>query len=260
MQCEPERGGRRPPSPQLALPVGLDDEATLDNFLPRDALAVPAAAARAAPTAEPLSFLHGAAESGKSHLLQALCHAHPRAVYLPLASRWLRRGGRPVAGPRAGAAAGPRRRAGDCRFAPAGKRRCSTSCNRARASGLLRAVGAGRRPPGIWASSCRISAPGWPAASPGRCRPASDTEKAGDTALSGAAPGPETLRMRWPLPDRPRQPLPRDLLACLDRLDAASLQLQRPLTMPLVKQRDGLVAAAPPAFRSGSAGAGPCCS
>lgn len=69
--------------PQLALQVSLDDENTWDNFYRRDALDALLTAVQS-PNSEPLSFLHGPAGSGKTHILQALCHATEGAVYLPL--------------------------------------------------------------------------------------------------------------------------------------------------------------------------------
>ncbi|MEM1403299.1 MAG: DnaA regulatory inactivator Hda [Pseudomonadota bacterium] len=69
--------------PQLALQMSLDDENTWDNFYARGALEALLKAVQS-PNAEPLSFLHGPAGSGKTHVLQALCHATEGAVYLPL--------------------------------------------------------------------------------------------------------------------------------------------------------------------------------
>jgi DnaA family protein len=229
---EPERGPATA-SPQLALRVGLDDQATLDNFLRRDALASLLAALEQAPTAEPLSFLHGAAESGKSHLLQALCHAHPGAMYLPLGS---------LAGAEAGAVLQ------DLESAPllaldevqaiAGSASWEEAlfhlCNRARASGCALWV-AGRRPAGdlgIVLPDLRSRLAGgvtW------ALPPCSDTEKA---AILRFRAGRRGLKLsdaviRF-LIARDSRAL-GDLLATLDRLDRASLQLQRPLTVPLVK-------------------------
>jgi len=73
---------------QLLLPVRLNDEATFDNFLvaPRNALAVDGLRGVLAPGAECFCYLHGPVGSGRSHLLQALCHqaAATGACYLPL--------------------------------------------------------------------------------------------------------------------------------------------------------------------------------
>ncbi|MEO1079614.1 MAG: DnaA regulatory inactivator Hda [Pseudomonadota bacterium] len=71
-------------SPQLTLALGLDDDTTLENYFRRKGLGALHAAAVSG-TKEPLSFVHGGAEGGKTHLLQALCHPRPGAVYLPLA-------------------------------------------------------------------------------------------------------------------------------------------------------------------------------
>jgi DnaA family protein len=72
---------------QLALPVHLRDDATMDNFLPvaGSEAAVAALGDLLAGRGERVILLHGASGSGKSHLLQACCHsAGERALYLPL--------------------------------------------------------------------------------------------------------------------------------------------------------------------------------
>jgi DnaA family protein len=73
---------------QLALPVHLRDDATLDNFLFGERLGALRALldAQTGADGEPSIFLHGPAGSGRSHLLQAACHALPsgQALYLPL--------------------------------------------------------------------------------------------------------------------------------------------------------------------------------
>ena len=72
-------------SRQLALGIGLRDDATFDNFLP-DANEHVLAALRQPEQAS--LYLWGNAGTGKSHLLQAVCHAaaerRQRAAYLPL--------------------------------------------------------------------------------------------------------------------------------------------------------------------------------
>lgn len=73
---------------QLALPVHLRDDATLENFLFSEALG-PLRIALEGQTGmagEPALYLHGPPGSGRSHLLQAACHAQPDgdALYLPL--------------------------------------------------------------------------------------------------------------------------------------------------------------------------------
>lgn len=72
-------------SQQLPLRIGLRDSATFDNFLPAsNAQALHALQQQS----EPFIYLWGSEGSGKSHLLQAACHAVTEAggsaVYLPL--------------------------------------------------------------------------------------------------------------------------------------------------------------------------------
>lgn len=75
------------PHQQLILPVNLRDDATLDNFLPRPGMETLLRALRQLDDGgEALLYLHGGQGSGKSHLLQACCHrAAGSALYLPLA-------------------------------------------------------------------------------------------------------------------------------------------------------------------------------
>lgn len=73
---------------QLPLAVQLRDDATFDNFYPADnALAVNQVQYQLA-NVEPYIFICGAQGSGRSHLLQASCHAADQqglaSVYLPL--------------------------------------------------------------------------------------------------------------------------------------------------------------------------------
>ncbi|MCZ6829497.1 MAG: DnaA regulatory inactivator Hda, partial [Gammaproteobacteria bacterium] len=75
-------------SAQLPLAVHLRDEATLDNFLFPEAL-LPlrtSLESQHEPEGEPGIYLHGGHGSGRSHLLQAACHAQAggEALYLPL--------------------------------------------------------------------------------------------------------------------------------------------------------------------------------
>jgi DnaA family protein len=75
-------------SAQLPLPVHLRDDATLENFLFPDSL-LPLRTtieSQQQPEGEPGIYLHGALGSGRSHLLQAACHARKggEALYLPL--------------------------------------------------------------------------------------------------------------------------------------------------------------------------------
>ena len=73
---------------QLSLPVQLRDDATLENFLalPRVEPLLRALREQSTPVGEAIIYIHGPAGAGKSHLLQASCHAAGAdAIYLPLA-------------------------------------------------------------------------------------------------------------------------------------------------------------------------------
>ena len=83
-----ESGERLTRQDQLALNVHLRDEATLENFLPLQGMEPLLALLQAQREAdgEPAIFLHAGRDSGKTHLLQAACHAvGSGALYLPLA-------------------------------------------------------------------------------------------------------------------------------------------------------------------------------
>lgn len=74
---------------QLPLGIGLPDSAVFGTFHPgRNASVAAAARTTALGTGEPVLYLYGAQGSGKTHLLQAACHAaHEsgrRAALLPL--------------------------------------------------------------------------------------------------------------------------------------------------------------------------------
>lgn len=231
--------GQATASPQLALPVGLEDEATLENFLTRPELAAVRAAAAVDPLRgdadEALIYLHGAAEGGKSHLLQAVCHRRPGAVYLPLdalgdevdATRLL--DGLEAAS--LVALDGLDAVAADAAW----EEGLFHLINRAR-SAACPLWFAARRPPGALALAL----------------PDLQSRLAGGVVYALPAPDEEAklaiLRFRarrrgLELPDAVAKYLTSrgsrslaDLLAGLERLDAASLQLKRPLTIPLVRE------------------------
>ena len=75
---------------QLPLPITLRDDATLENFLFDEALGALRVALQrqVTPAGEPSLYVYGSAGSGRSHLLQAACHAMPlgESLYLPLAA------------------------------------------------------------------------------------------------------------------------------------------------------------------------------
>lgn len=229
----PESLHSRGQSPQLPLQIGLQDDSTFDNFLARDAVA-PLLDSMTRPRSEPLQFLHGAAGEGKSHLLQALCHATQGAVYLPLSALL---------------------------DSPANEVLQDLESSALLALDELEVI-AGRSD---WEEAlfhlinrARVAqCPLWIAAR----RPANDlgvqladlsSRLAGGVtwAIAAASDGDkqEILQFRAQrrgllLPEPVAQYLCSresralsDLMGALDRLDRASLQLQRPLTVPLVRE------------------------
>ncbi|SDN90299.1 DnaA regulatory inactivator Hda [Vreelandella arcis] len=76
---------------QLPLGIGLRDDATFDNYYPGEANAalLDRLQQQWAPAGDDFIYLWGPPGSGRSHLLQAACHAasdrDKRALYLPLA-------------------------------------------------------------------------------------------------------------------------------------------------------------------------------
>ncbi len=72
---------------QLPLSVTLRDDATFGNFLPLagNALALRALQGLSAAGDYSVIYLAGPRGSGRSHLLQAVCHEQADAIYLPLA-------------------------------------------------------------------------------------------------------------------------------------------------------------------------------
>ena len=77
---------------QLPLHIGLRDSATFNNFYPADNAQVLAQLQQCVSAeGERFIFIHGAIGAGKSHLLQAACHAVSEqgnsVVYLPLSQR-----------------------------------------------------------------------------------------------------------------------------------------------------------------------------
>ncbi|OOV87752.1 DnaA regulatory inactivator Hda [Oceanospirillum linum] len=74
---------------QLSLSIGLRDDATFANFFPGDNIyLLEALCSLLESGGETFQYIYGPQDSGKSHLLQALCHQADalgfRSVYLPL--------------------------------------------------------------------------------------------------------------------------------------------------------------------------------
>jgi DnaA family protein len=71
---------------QLPLSISLRDDATFDNFLilRGNGLTLQALQQIDVDGAYSLAYLCGPGASGRSHLLQAVCHQHSQSVYLPL--------------------------------------------------------------------------------------------------------------------------------------------------------------------------------
>lgn len=220
-------------SPQLPLSVCLDDSATLANFYEWRGVAAAYRSARSELDGDAPTLLHGDTQSGKSHLLQALCHRTSGAVYLPL-------GALGDAAPDAvleGLEASTAVAIDDLHCVtgrPDWEEYLFHLLNRARARGTP-VWFASRKPPALSAelpdlSSRLASGLVWPLQSPG------DDEKRAILRFRAARRGltlPDAVA-RYLLA-RETRTLPV-LLATLDRLDVASLSLKRPLTIPLVRE------------------------
>lgn len=227
---------------QLALPVRLADEATLANFASRAALEplLHALKGGAAGDFEPLSFLHGPADGGKSHLLQALCHRRDGAVYLPLCAVHEL----PPAPLLAGLERAPLLAFDDLDCAagrPDWEEALFGLINRARPA-CCALWFAARQPPAtlpVQRADLRSRLGGgltWAVPAP------SDEEKIALLILRAGQRGlklPESVAVY--LCRRGSRAL-GDLLACLDRLDEASLRRQRPITLSLAQEVLGLSA------------------
>ncbi|WP_439106960.1 DnaA regulatory inactivator Hda [Congregibacter sp.] len=220
-------------SPQLPLQIGLQDEATFDNFYRRAYLGS-MLDSMTRPTAEPLQFIHGGVGEGKSHLLQALCHAIPGALYLPLGELQSIPPSDLLQNLESAALL-----ALDDLDVIAGQPEWEEALfhliNRARAANCP-----------LWIAARR------PATDLGICLPDLSSRLAGGVTWGVAsatdAEKQSILQFRaqrrgLSLPEPVAQYLCSresrslsDLMSALDRLDRASLQLQRPLTVPLVRE------------------------
>lgn len=222
------------PAVQLPLGIRLDDSATFGNFYPGENTTL---LSMLRENHEPFIYFWGVAGSGKSHLLQASCHASARAgepvIYLPLA------GDEPLTpeifeGIEAAAVI-----CIDDVQAIAGQRHWEEAMfhlyNRIRDNSARLRVSAGASPAAAgmtlpdlasrlaWGMTFQLHA-------------LNDTQKIAALQLRARSRGIE-------LPDEVAQYLikqvPRDmhsLFAVLERLDEVSLQQQRRLTIPFVKE------------------------
>lgn len=219
---------------QLPLGVRLLDRAVFDSFVAgSSATALAAARALAAGQGAPLLYLHGLEGAGKSHLLQALCAQVPGAAYLPLAE--LR-----TLGPEAlaGLAHQPLVAVDDPQ-AIAGaadwERALFTLYNECTAAGARLAVAAP-----VPAVDLPLTLPDLRsrlAAMPHfALRPLDEAQQRDALRARAAARGLQ-------LPEETLQYLQRrfardmaSLHALFERLDLASLEAQRPLTVPFIRQ------------------------
>lgn len=219
---------------QLPLGVRLPDRAVFETFVPGSSPAALAAAhALAAGDGTPLLYLHGVEGAGKSHLLQAVCAVVPGAAYLPLPQ--LQALGPEVLTGLAGQAL----LAVDDADAIAGiaewERALFTLYNECQTTGTRLAVAA-RQP----AADLPLQLPDLRsrlAAMPHfALRLLDETQQREALRAHATARGLQ-------LPDETVQYLQRrfardmaSLKALLERLDAASLEAQRPLTVPFIRQ------------------------
>lgn len=219
---------------QLPLGVRLLDRAVFDTFLAASNVeALAAARLMAQAGGAPLLYLHGAEGAGKSHLLQAICAAVPGAAYLPLPA--LQSLGPDVLSGLSGqplvALDSLEGIAGDAGW----ERALFTLYNECLAAGARLVVGA------------RVPARDLPVALPDlRSRLAAMPHYA--LRNLDEAQQREALRARAAargidLPDETLQYLQRRfardmtrLHALLEKLDVASLEAQRPLTVPFIRQ------------------------
>lgn len=218
---------------QLPLGVRLHDRAVFGNFVPGSSTAA-VAAARALAAAEDsrLLYLHGIDGAGKSHLLQAICALAPGSAYLPLET--LLEFGPEVL---AGLAALPLIAVDDLQRVaglPEWEQALFTLYNACQQAGSALAVAAT-----VPAGDLTLHLPDLRsrlAAMPHYAlHPLDESQQREALRARAAARG-------IALPDESLQYLqrryPRDmasLYALLERLDAASLEAQRPLTVPFIR-------------------------
>jgi DnaA family protein len=221
---------------QLPLGVRLQDRALFESFVPgANSLAVAAAqelATVSGGAAGMLLYLHGIEGAGKSHLLQAICAAVPGAAYLPL--RQLRDVG---AGTLEGLAAlplvavdDPESIAGQADW----ERQLFSLYNECVAAGTRLAVAAGV--PAVDLPLALADLRSRLAAMPHfALKPLDESQQREALKARAAARGIQ-------LPEESLQFLQRrfardmgSLYGLLEKLDVASLEAQRPLTVPFIR-------------------------
>jgi DnaA family protein len=221
---------------QLPLGVRLQDRALFESFVPgANGLAVAAAQELATGSgggAGMLLYLHGIEGAGKSHLLQAMCAAVPGAAYLPL--RQLRALG---AGTLEGLAALPLVAVDDPESIAGQEdweRQLFSLYNECVAAGARLAVAAGV--PAVDLPLALADLRSRLAAMPHfALKPLDESQQREALKTRAAARGIE-------LPEESLQFLQRrsardmgSLYGLLEKLDAASLEAQRPLTVPFIR-------------------------
>jgi DnaA family protein len=218
---------------QLPLAVRLQDRALFDSFLAgANVQALAAARGFAAGQGATLLYLHGIEGVGKSHLLQAICAAVPGAAYLPLyqlrdrdAALLEGTSGLPLI-----AIDDPQAIAGE----PGWERRLFTLYNDSLAAGTRLVVGA--REPAVDLPLVLPDLRSRLAAMPHYAlRPLDEAQQRVALQARAAVRGIQ-------LPEETLQYLQRrfardmgSLYALLERLDVASLEAQRPLTVPFIR-------------------------
>lgn len=222
------------PPAQLPLRIGLRDSATFANFSPGANAAVCHTLQQAQ---EPFVYVWGAAGSGKSHLLQAACHAVTEAggtaIYLPLSE---------PEGIVPAMLEGMEQMTLVClddlqavSGDPEWEQALFHLYNRLRDSGN-RLIAAADAPPAALGVDLAdlISRLGWGPVY--QLQPPSDEEKAAALQLRAANRG---MELPAEVARYLMQRAPRDmhaLFALLDQLDERSLAAQRKLTIPFVRE------------------------
>lgn len=229
---------------QLPLSIALRDDTTFANFLelPGNSLALQALQHIDSAGAYSLTYLAGAPATGRSHLLQAVCHEQPQSVYLPLAEL--------VQYAAADVFADLEHQRLVCLDdidAVAGQGAWEEALfhflNRKMQAGGAVLVSAGQQPGGIFSLPDLVSR--LQQGLPLRLALSEDIDKAQIFAWRGRLRGMQIASEVSTFVLRHYSRDLRQLMALLDRLDALSLEQKRRVTIPFVRE----VIAASPAGR-----------